>query len=251
MHDNSMMKKEKLLIAIVVGLAFVLGLYALGRSVAQLRRSQPSVSVTGMAERNFKSDLVVWSASYQLQMADLETAYKALQEKQKLVADYLKGKQLPDSSYTFSSVNISKEYNSYYDAQSERRIQTFAGYLLSQTVTVTSQNIEHVEKISRDITELINQGLEITSHDPAYYYTKLNDLKVEMLRNASEDALNRATVIAEGSGSSVGKMLSSSMGVFQIVGLNSNEDYSWGGSFNTSSKMKTASITVKASYALK
>ena len=87
------MKKEKLWIAIVAGLAFVLGLYALGRSVAQLRRSQPSVTVTGMAERNFKSDLIVWTASYQLQMMDLESAYKALKEKQILVADYLKNKQ--------------------------------------------------------------------------------------------------------------------------------------------------------------
>ena len=41
------------------------------------------------------------------------------------------------------------------------------------------------------------------------------------------------------------------MGVFQIVGLNSDEDYSWGGSFNTSSKMKTASITVSATYSIK
>ena len=245
------MKKEKLWIAIVAGLAFVLGLYALGRSVAQLRRSQPSVTVTGMAERNFKSDLIVWTASYQLQMMDLESAYKALKEKQILVADYLKNKQLPDSSYIFSSVAICKEYNYYYAPRQEQNVRTFAGYLLSQTVTVTSQDIEHVEKISRDITELINQGVEITSDRPAYYCTKLNDLKVEMLRNASEDAFNRASVIAEGSGSSVGKMLSSSMGVFQIVGLNSNEDYSWGGSFNTSSKMKTASITVKASFALK
>ena len=72
-----------------------------------------------------------------------------------------------------------------------------------------------------------------------------------MLKEASEDAYNRAGVIAEGSKSSLGKLDRSSMGVFQIVGLNSDEDYSWGGSFNTSSKMKTASITVSATYSIK
>lgn len=41
------------------------------------------------------------------------------------------------------------------------------------------------------------------------------------------------------------------MGVFQIVGLNSEEDYSWGGTFNTSSKLKTASVTVRSSYKIK
>jgi hypothetical protein len=38
------------------------------------------------------------------------------------------------------------------------------------------------------------------------------------------------------------------MGVFQIVAQNSSEEYSWGGSFNTTSKRKTATITVKLDY---
>ena len=71
-----------------------------------------------------------------------------------------------------------------------------------------------------------------------------------MLKDASEDARNRAKVIAEGGASSLGKLQHSSMGVFQIVGQNSDEDYSWGGSFNTTSKLKTATITVTSTFAL-
>ena len=71
-----------------------------------------------------------------------------------------------------------------------------------------------------------------------------------MLKDASEDARNRAKVIAEGGSVSLGKLQRSSMGVFQIVGQNSDEDYSWGGSFNTTSKMKTATITINSTYAI-
>lgn len=71
---------------------------------------------------------------------------------------------------------------------------------------------------------------------------------MEMLHEAGANALERAKTIAEGCDAKVGSLRSSSMGVFQIVGKNSNEDYSWGGTFNTDKKEKVASITVKAVY---
>ena len=98
---------------------------------------------------------------------------------------------------------------------------------------------------------MINQGIEIESGDPRYYYTKLNELKIQMLKEAAEDARQRATVIAEGGDCGLGKLQKSTMGVFQIVGENSDEDFSWGGSFNTSSKVKTASITVSSTYSIR
>lgn len=69
-----------------------------------------------------------------------------------------------------------------------------------------------------------------------------------MIAEATKDANVRAQQIAENAGGSLGNLKSADMGVFQIVGQNSSEDYSWGGSFNTSSKNKTASITVNLQY---
>jgi hypothetical protein len=73
-------------------------------------------------------------------------------------------------------------------------------------------------------------------------------LKIEMIANATKDANQRATKIAENAGSKVGGLKNANMGVFQIVAQNSSEEYSYGGSFNTDSKRKTASITVKLEY---
>ncbi|MEY3444891.1 MAG: hypothetical protein RLZZ519_3172, partial [Bacteroidota bacterium] len=121
----------------------------------------------------------------------------------------------------------------------------FQGYRLSQNVEVNSKDVEKVEKLSREVTQLINLGVEISSYPPAYYYTKLAELKIEMVAAATEDARTRAEKIAEKAGSSLGKLQNAQMGVFQIVAQNSNDDYGWGGSFDTSSKMKTANITMK------
>ena len=86
------------------------------------------------------------------------------------------------------------------------------------------------------------------TQDPQYYYTKLSELKIEMIAQATKDANERAKKIAENAGSTVGSLKNANMGVFQIVAQNSSEDFSWGGSFNTSSKRKTANITVKLEY---
>ena len=75
-------------------------------------------------------------------------------------------------------------------------------------------------------------------------------MKIELLKQATEDAFIRAQTMAENAKSGVGNLKNATMGVFQITGQNSNEDYSWGGSFNTKAKDKTASITVKLEFDL-
>ena len=129
--------------------------------------------------------------------------------------------------------------------------EEFIGYRLDQSIQIDSKDVEKVEKVSREITELLNQGVQLYSQPPRYYYTKLSDLKIEMISKATEDARVRAEKIAENAGGKLGKLESAKMGVFQITGQNSQEDYSWGGTYNTNSKDKTASITMKLDYKLK
>jgi hypothetical protein len=125
------------------------------------------------------------------------------------------------------------------------------GYILTQSLQIDSNNVEKVESVSREITELLNKGIQFYSQSPRYYYTKLADLKIEMISKATADAKHRADMIAENSGGKLGELISAKMGIFQITGQNSDEDYSWGGTFNTQSKEKTASITMKLDYKVK
>ena len=126
--------------------------------------------------------------------------------------------------------------------------EEFVGYELTQSIKIESKDVDKIEKLSREITELLNQGVKFYSEPPRYYYTKLADLKIEMISKATEDARIRAEKISEFSGGNLGELQSARMGIFQITGQNSNEDYSWGGTYNTSSREKTASITMKLNY---
>ena len=110
------------------------------------------------------------------------------------------------------------------------------------------KSVDLVEQTSREVSKLIDTGIELNSYSPQYYYTKLAELKIKMIEQATQDAKNRAETIATNGGGVLGKLTYASMGVFQITAENSSDEYSWGGSFNTSSKRKTASITMRLNY---
>ena len=147
----------------------------------------------------------------------------------------------------FSAVDIQKQFDYSTDPNGGSR-QTFSGYQLSQTVSLESKDVVRLENLSRNITEMINLGIEFTSSPPSYFYTKLADVKQQMIADATKDAKNRAEKIAENAGSNLGDLKNATMGVIQITAPNSNEEFSYGGTFNTASKEKEARITIKLEY---
>lgn len=234
-----------LIAAVVVIFSFLL----IGNAYKYKFKATENISVTGSAEKDFVSDQIVWTGFYTRKNMDLKTAYAAVKADEAQIKTYLKSKGVTDAEMVFSAINIDKDYYTRYDENGRQLGTEFTGYNLRQNVTVDSKNIDGVEKISREITELIESGIELNSTSPSYYYTKLSELKIDLLAKASADAKLRAQTIAKNAGSSLGGIRKATMGVFQITGQNSNEDYSYGGVFNTSSKNKTATITMRVDFA--
>jgi hypothetical protein len=235
---------------LIIALSVITGVFILGNAYKYKFKTTETISVTGLAETNFTSDQIVWTGNYSRKTMDLKSAYAQLKDDESKIRAYLKGKGVTDAEMVFSAVSIDKEFENRYDDNGRVTGSEFNGYNLKQNVTVDSKDIEKVEKISREVTELIESGIEFNSSSPSYYYTKLSELKIDLLAKASADAKQRAETIAKNSGSGLGAIKKANMGVFQITGQNSDEDYSYGGAFNTSSKNKTASITIKIEYAV-
>ncbi len=235
--------------AICIAIAVIISASVLGSAWKKSHAGKSALNVTGLASREFDSDLIVWSASFSKKAMTLKEAYKNLKDDAEITRRYLIDKEgLKESEMVFSSVTITKDYETEKSKESTRQI--FTGYNLSQTISVESKNVERIEGVSRHITELIDAGVELNSEAPRYYYTKIADLKIEMLAEAARDAKQRAQKIVENAGGSLSHLKSAEMGVFQITAPNSTEEYSWGGAFNTDSKKKNASITVKLEYSI-
>ncbi len=234
--------------AIVIALAVVVGLWIVSNAYKYKFKSTETISVTGLGEKDFTSDLIVWSGSFSRYGYELKSAYASLKQDESAIKSYLNSKGIADSNIVFSAVTTTKNYQRKYDKDGVEISNEFTGYTLTGSVRVESKDINRVEKLSREITELLEKGIELNSNPPEYYYTRLNELKIDLLAKASEDAKTRAETIAKNSGGSLGGIKKATMGVFQITGKNSNEDYSYGGAFNTSNREKTASITLKVDY---
>lgn len=236
--------------AAIIGLAFIIGLFVIGNAYKSRAKSQQSIGVTGSAEKDFVSDLIVWKGSYSRKSMDLKNAYADLKNDENSIRTYLSGKGIPDNQIVFSSVNINKEYNYPTDATGRSMGQEFNGFNLTQTVRIESKDVDKINQLSREATELIQKGIEFNSQAPLFYYTKLTEIKMDLLAKASADGKQRAEIIAKNAGSSLGKLKKATLGVFQITGKNTDEDYTYGGTFNTSSLNKTGSITIRMEFAV-
>lgn len=232
-------------------LTLLLSVWIASNAFINRNQSSETINVTGLGKKAFDSDLIVWNSSFNRKSMQLKEAYAALDNDRKIIKEYLTSKGIASNEIIFSAVSINKEYDTSYDQYGSQRSQVFTGYNLSQNVQIESKNVAQVEGISREVTELINLGVELNSYAPEYYYTKMAELKLEMIAEATKDAKARAEKIAENAGAKLGKLKKSDMGVFQIIAQNSSEDFSWGGSFNTSSKKKEANITMKLVYQIK
>ena len=233
---------------IILGIAAVLSAYVLGRAYTYKYRAQDTVVVTGLGETEFTSDLIVWSGTLTAEAQNVATGYAQIEQSKKKVQDYLAAKGLPAEAVVFEFVNVDKQFSPVYNANGSWAGQRFTGYELRQRFTVESSEVEKVETISREISSLIAQGVSIEAYAPDYYYTRLDDVKMGLIETASADARTRAEKIARNAGTKIGKVASARMGVFQITGANSNEEFSAGGSFNTSSRNKQARITMRVEY---
>ncbi|MGB3143737.1 MAG: SIMPL domain-containing protein [Maribacter sp.] len=236
--------------AVIFGVAIVIAAYFLGSAYEQRANPPQIISVTGLGNENFTSDLIVWEGQFSANNTVLKSAFDQLNGDKEIVKNYLTAKGIDAGSIIFNSVQTNELRENQYD-NGNYVGSVFRGYQLMQTVKIESANVTLIENVSREITELLNKGVQFNSSPPRYYYTKLSDLKIEMISKATEDARIRAEKIAENAGSNLGDLVSANMGVFQITGQNSGEDYSWGGAYNTSSKNKTASITMRLEYKVK
>ena len=229
-------------LAIAIVIATIIG----GWFFVKGKRGDQTITVTGSAKQRITSDLVIWRAAVSYQAPALADAYRALSESVPKVKAYMVSKGIPENQITISAISSQTLHGRTSDGAETAEI---TGYSLRQELEVRSTEVEKIAKIARESTELINQGILIESIAPEYHYTKLGDLKIEMLAAAAKDAKERAKKIAESTDSSVGSVRTARMGVLQITPADSN-DVSDSGMNDTSSLVKDITAVVNIGFAV-
>ena len=212
-----------------------------------------TISVTGLGEQEFDADIAHWNVSFSRKAATLQEGSTALKSDEAAIRKYLISHGIHEEMISAGAISFSKEFTNTTDTKGQTT-SVFDGYTFSQTLTVSAEKPEGLDRIgtvSKSITELLWQGIELSSSTPEYLYTKLADLKINLIAKASVDAHSRAEQIAKNSGMSLDGLKSAMIGVLQITAKDSSEAYSDIGTYNTDSRKKVAAITIKTQYEMR
>lgn len=204
------------------------------------------ITVTGSAQKEIVSDYIVWRSAFSVRQVDLKTGYKKLNDDLETVKRYLMGKGIDQKEIVIHQIATEKIYKKNDKGNDTNEIQW---YVLTQGIEVRSKDVAKIDKVSRESTELINENIDFESYAPEYFYTKLDELKIEMLAKATENAKTRAENMVKATGNKIGSIRSARMGVFQITPVTSTEVSDWGVN-DTSSLEKKVTAVVTASFAI-
>ena len=236
---------------IIISVAVVLSSMVLASAYTQRYRTNTgTITVTGLGETQFTSDLIVIDGSLDVENYDAAEGYRQLEQNRESVISFLTSKGVAREAITFNMPSTYKLSESIYE-NGNYIGSRFVGYSLSQSFTIESNEVDTVEAAARELPSLLARGIAIEVNNPMYYYSGLESVKLDLLSAAAADAHERAKNIVENSGAELGNLTWSRAGVFQITAATGDEEFSAGGSFNLSSREKKARVTVRAEYKIK
>ena len=233
-------------LGLFLAIGLIGGSFIIGRSLKDIKLANQTITVKGSTEKKITSDLAIWRGSFSQTNPNLKIAYEILKGDQAKVLAYLQSYNISKEQVGISSVQADTLYKMTAEGGSTNDVE---GYRVTQTIAIQSNDIALIDKLSREATELIEQNVEFRSNSPEYYYSKINDLKIEMLGEAARDAKERAERLAQSTGNKAGVLKSAQQGVFQITPENSTtvSDY---GEYDTSSVRKSVKAVVTMQFGI-
>lgn len=147
-----------------------------------------------------------------------------LERKNEQIQAFLKLQGFSQKEITIAVPQIVDRQAGYYDPNANQM-----RYTASSTVTVYSSNVDLVHQAMAKLLELSKTGIAIAGQDydskPEFIFSGLNELKPDMIEEATRNAREVATKFAADSDSKLGKIKTASQGQFSITDRDSNTPY--------------------------
>jgi hypothetical protein len=215
--------------AVVLGLCLLVGLaaagYLIGKGIARFKSDNRTVTVKGLVEREVKADQAVWTLSLKRASDDLADAHAKISADRETVLAFLKNHGFKDEEVarqpTLTVDNFARDFG-----QSK-----YAGlrYVVTTALVVKTGNVELVRTTLGLTDELLGSGVVLDGQregpaNPRYVLSGFNDLRPQLLAEATKNARTIAEQFASDSGAKVGKIHSANQGTIQIFGSDGNDE---------------------------
>lgn len=209
---------------LIIAAAIVLAGAMLPVSVSKLKSYDRTVDVKGLCEREVKADKVIWPIMYKVMGNDLSEVLRQTDSNNSTILEFLREGGIRAEDITVSTPLISDKYASEYG--NNDRVYRF---LVTNTLTVCSEDIDAVMALQSRQSELMKKGIPTTGdtweNKTQFKFEALNDIKPEMIEEATGNARMAADKFAKDSGSRIGKIKTATQGTFSIEDRDSNTPY--------------------------
>lgn len=202
----------------ILGTFILLALTSLGffikQSVASLKEYERTVTAKGLSEKEVIADIVIWPIQFNVASNNLNDLYQNIEDNLNQIISILQSNGLSSKELSISLPSIKDKFADSYGDNKDILYR----YYGSQTITVYSNKVNAVKDIKKNLTSLGKKGIIFsdTEFETEYLFTKLNDIKVSMIENATMNARAVAEKFAQDSKSKLGKIKQASQGQFSV-----------------------------------
>jgi len=221
------MNKNKNTEAFIFGIFIFLGLgllgVLLGNAAVKYKTLDRTVTVKGLSEREAEADIVIWPIQFSETGNDLTLLYDSIEESSSNIKTFLMQNGVQEGEITLSPPSITDKSAREYGGESASEFR----YTSTQTVTVYSTKVPEIRSLMNRLSELGKDGIVFTgnSYQIEYIFTRLNELKPEMIEEATTNARAVAGKFAADSESKLGKIKNASQGQFSIYPRDNNNPH--------------------------
>ena len=192
--------------AAILATGLIAGGYLLGDGLLRAKDAERAVTVRGLAERNVTADLATWTISYSATSNSLAEAQGKVRADTQAIEAFFKELGFPADALQPTGANVSSYTN-----------EGVTTYTVRQRLALRTTDIARAQKAVARQFDLVGRGVFLEEGSGmAYTFTKLNDIKPEMVAEATKDARAAAQQFAEDSNSGVGKIKDATQGYFEI-----------------------------------
>lgn len=212
---------NKVLAAAILAVGLVALGFCLRSGIVKFKSMDDVVDVKGLSERQVPADKAIWRVSFGRQGNDLTSLQSSVDANTKVVKDFIKRAGIAEDEIFEASPSVSNLEDQYRYSNNRPDYK----WQINQSMTISTKNVEAIRNLVKTAaTEMLKQGI-ILSDWASYDFTGLNELKPEMIAEATANARSAAQKFADDSGSSIGKIKTARQGQFSIEDLDETTDY--------------------------
>ncbi len=206
----------KLLASLILGISAIISASLISNGLTDLRTGDRYVTVKGVAEREVNADLALWPIRFLATGNSLSEAQNKARSSRDAIMAFLRLQAIEESAVELQRLDvIDTRANPYQGNNGEQK------FIISQTLMVRSTNIDKIRQAAQGVSELVDSGVVLSSDygpsGPTYLFNGLNNIKPDMIAEATASAREAAAQFAEDVKAELGGLRRANQGVFQIL----------------------------------